>query len=140
MTDRSLAYIIKSQRPLVAAPSDTVQKACAAMRDKRCGSVLIVDENQTLVGIFTCRDAVAFLASGGDSRQIPLSKVMTERPVTIEPEHPAIDALRVMADHGFHHLPVLEGAHIWGVVSRGDFKGMEIDRLDVEEHLAEVLR
>jgi CBS domain-containing protein len=140
MTNRTLAYIVKDQCPVLAAPTDTVQKACAEMRQRRCGSVLIVDHGQTLVGIFTGRDAVAFVATGGDPRQTRLSEVMTERPVTITPEHRAIDALRLMSEHGFRHLPVLEGAQIWGVISRGDFKGMEIDRLDEEDHLTEVLR
>jgi hypothetical protein len=29
---------------------------------------------------------------------------------------------------------------IWGIVSRGDFKGMEIDQLDEEDHLWECIR
>jgi hypothetical protein len=45
-----------------------------------------------------------------------------------------------MYDGGFRHLPVVENGAIWGVVSRGDFKGIEIDRLDEETHLYECLR
>ena len=39
-----------------------------------------------------------------------------------------------MSDGGFRHLPVVENEMIWGIVSRGDFKGMEIDQLDEEDH------
>jgi hypothetical protein len=45
-----------------------------------------------------------------------------------------------MSDGGFRYVPVVEDGRIWGVVSRGDFSGMEIDRLEWEEHLAEVIR
>jgi CBS domain-containing protein len=45
-----------------------------------------------------------------------------------------------MNDGGFRHLPVVEDDTIWGVVSRGDFKGIEIDQLDDEEHLWECIR
>jgi len=69
-----------------------------------------------------------------------LAQAMTPNPVTITPESRAIDALRVMGDGGFRHLPVVEHGRIWGVVSRGDFKGMEIDRLDEETHLFECIR
>lgn len=65
---------------------------------------------------------------------------MTPNPITIGADSRAIDALRVMSNRGFRHLPVVEGGKIWGVVSRSDFMGMEIDRLDDETHLGECLR
>jgi CBS domain-containing protein len=45
-----------------------------------------------------------------------------------------------MWDGGFRHLPVVEDGRIWGVVSRSDFKGIEIDRHDQEQHLWETIR
>jgi CBS domain-containing protein len=45
-----------------------------------------------------------------------------------------------MNDGGFRHLPVVEGGMIWGVVSRGDFKGIEIHQLEHEEHLWQCIR
>ena len=65
---------------------------------------------------------------------------MTPNPITIAADSRAIDALRVMSNRGFRHLPVVDGGKIWGVVSRSDFMGMEIDRLDDETHLEECLR
>ena len=52
----------------------------------------------------------------------------------------AIDALRAMSDGCFRHLPVVEDGRIWGIVSRGDFTAMEIDRLEEETHLWECIR
>jgi CBS domain-containing protein len=69
-----------------------------------------------------------------------LTNGVTLNPVTITPESRAIDALRTMSDGGFRHLPVVENEKIWGIVSRGDFKGMEIDQLDEESHLWECIR
>jgi CBS domain-containing protein len=65
---------------------------------------------------------------------------MTRNPVTVAPTAQAIDALRQMSDRGFRHLPVVDDGKILGVVSRGDFKGMEIDQLDDEDHLWECVR
>jgi hypothetical protein len=45
-----------------------------------------------------------------------------------------------MSDRGFRHVPIIEDGKIWGVVSRNDFMGMEIDRLDEEDHLWECIR
>lgn len=116
--------------------ADSVQKACEAMRERHVGSVLVVNEHQQLIGIFTGRDAVRLLANG-KAGGTSLEHAMTPHPVTISPEQKAIDALRAMSDGGFRHLPVVERGQIVGVVSRADFKGQEIDRLDEEEALAE---
>lgn len=110
------------------------------MWERRVGSVLVVDAQERLIGIFTGRDAVRTLAEGKDARQTILAHAMTSDPVTIAPHCHAIDALRQMSNRGFRHLPVVECGKIWGVVSRGDFKGMEIDRLDEDNHLSECIR
>lgn len=139
MTNRQLAWILKDQKPLVMTESDTVQQACAAMCQRRSGSVLVVDGQQCLVGIFTGRDAIRVMGSGADPSAVALRSAMTADPLTIGSKQRAIDALRIMADGGFRHLPVVEDGRILGVVSRGDFKGMELDRLDEDEHLSECL-
>jgi CBS domain-containing protein len=140
MTHRKLAYIVKDQEPLVLSAHETVQRACQCMKERRAGSVLVVDEQQRLSGIFTGRDAVRTLAEGKDAAATILVHVMTPNPITITPNSLAIDALRKMNNGGFRHLPVVEGDTIWGIVSRGDFKGIEIDQLDDEEHLWECIR
>jgi CBS domain-containing protein len=108
------------------------------MRERRAGSVLVIYEQQRLSGIFTGRDAVRTLAEGKDAAVTTLAQAMTPNPVTITPESREIDALR--GDGGFCHLPVVENERIWGIVSRGDFKGTEIDQLDEEDHLWECIR
>jgi CBS domain-containing protein len=127
MTNRELAYIVKDQKPLVLARDETVREACHRMSETRSGSVLIVDRQQRLIGIFSGRDAVRLLAKNKDAGGAALSKAMTRNPVTITPRGRAIDALRAMSEGGFRHVPVIEDGRILGVVSRGDFKGMEFE-------------
>lgn len=137
MTNRNLAYIIKDQHPLIMAASETVQHACQRMRQRHVGAVLVTGDKHRLVGIFTGRDAVCALAAGKSAADTKLDAVMRRDPHTIGPESTAIDALRVMSDGGFRHLPVVADGKILGIVSRGDFKGMELDRLEEETHLWE---
>jgi CBS domain-containing protein len=138
-TFREVAQIVEGQRPLLATEDDTVQRACRSMWRRKSGSILVVDMQHRLSGIFTGRDAVRVLASVEDAAATRLAEAMTRNPVTITPESSAIDALRAMNDGGFRHLPVIANERILGVVSRSDFTGIEIDRLDEEEHLKEVL-
>jgi CBS domain-containing protein len=138
MTNRKLAQIVKDQKPLMLATRETVQKACRCMWEHRVGSVLVIDDQQRLSGIFTGRDAVRALAEGKDAARTPLAQAMTPNPITIAPESRAIDALRAMRDGGFRHLPVVEDGRILGIVSRGDFVGMELDRLEEQSHFWEI--
>jgi CBS domain-containing protein len=130
--------IIKDQDPLTLSPGTTVKHACQCMRDRRVGAVLITDKDGHLLGIFTGRDAVwRVLAEAKDPGKTRLSEVMTRDPDTIAPGSKAIDALRKMQDGGYRHVPIVEDDKVMGVASRGDFKGMELERLEEEMGLWE---
>lgn len=137
--ERRLTEVIDNTKPLTLSAHKSVQEACRAMRRRRCGYVLVVDRSGHLKGVFTGRDAVRVLAEGKDAGSMRLSGAMTKDPITITPECHAIEALRLMNDGGFRHLPVVENDKILGVVTRGDFTGIELDRLDEEEHLKECI-
>jgi CBS domain-containing protein len=140
MTNRKIEDIVKGQKLEILAENATVQQACRCMCDCGTGSVLVVDDQSRLTGIFTGRDAVRTLAQGKNAEATILSQAMTSNPVTISPDSRAIDALRKMNELGFRHLPVVESGKIVGIVTRGAFKGMEIDQLDTEIHLWECIR
>jgi CBS domain-containing protein len=137
-TMRHMSEIVSHQNPLTLPPTATVQQACAKMRDQRVGAVLVIDGDRRLVGIFTGRDAVSrVLAEGMDAGATRLEQVMTPKPDTMPPGRTAIDALRLMQDGGYRHLPVVKQGKVVGVVSRGDFRGLEQARLDEETGLWE---
>jgi CBS domain-containing protein len=133
MTNRELASIVKDQDPLVLSGDDTVQQACRSMWKRHSGSVLIVDDRKRLSGIFTGRDAVRLLATAHDAASTRLAQAMTREPITVTPKSRAIDALRVMAEGGFRHVPVTVDGSIRGIVSRGDLKGMELEEFRWEQ-------
>lgn len=138
---RRLSDIVCNQNPLIMRKGSTVRAACRQMSERRAGSVLVTDEDDHLVGIFTGRDAVCkVLASGKDAAKTTLGQVMTCDPVTMTPDKTAIDALRLMWDGGFRHVPLVQGEEVLGVVSRGDFKGDEQGRLEEERELWEHMR
>lgn len=136
---RRLSDIVFNQHPLILSGDANVKQACALMGERRAGSVMIADKDGKLAGIFTGRDAVRVLGTGktGATR---LSEVMTQNPDTLAPDQTAIDALRLMWDGGYRHLPVVKDGKILGIVSRGDFKADEQDRLEEERNLWEHMR
>ena len=110
------------------------------MRDRRVGAILVTDGDRRLMGIFTGRDAVRVMAEGKPAAATRLHHVMTENPECLPPRHTAIHALRLMRDGGFRHVPVVDDGVLIGVVSRGDFRGLEQDRLDEETGIWERMR
>ena len=70
------------------------------MWERRTGSVLILDDQQRLTGIFTGRDAVRTLAEGKSAKVTTLAQAMTPNPITTTPDHRTVDALREMSNRG----------------------------------------
>lgn len=135
---RKMSDIVRSQDPLTLRPHATVKEACRHMRDRRVGAVLVTGEDSRLVGIFTGRDAVhRVLAEGKSAARTKLAEVMTRDPTTLHPVKNAIEALRLMDDGRYRHLPIVEDGKVVGIVSRFDFSGLELDRLDAETGLWE---
>lgn len=138
---RQLSDMVCNQDPLTLSPSASARDACERMRDRRLGAVLVCKEDGNLVGIFTGRDvATRIVAAGKSAAKTKLSQVMTPNPTTMSPEMTALDALRLMWDGGFRHVPVVRDQKIVGVVSRGEFKANEEDRFEQERTLWEHMR
>lgn len=138
--NREMAEIIRNQKPVTLPPEATVQEACGEMHTRRIGAVLVTNMRGELVGIFTGRDAVRVLAEGRHPARVQLKHVMTKDPDCLPPRHTAIDALRLMRDGGFRHVPVVHEGLVVGIVSRGDMRGLEQDRLDEETGIWETMR
>ena len=140
MPQRTMGEIIRDQKPLTLPPAATVSQACAAMYARKVGAVLVVDGEHHLLGIFTGRDAVRLLAEGADAKKTPVDAVMTKHPTTLGPKATAMDALLLLNDAGFRHLPVVEGGRVVGIVSRYDFRAKEQARFDDETGFMEMMR
>ena len=135
---RKMSDFVRDQNPLMLPPDATVMQAARHMSERRVGAVLVTEGDRELVGIFTGRDAVSrVLAEGKDPAATTLDQVMTYNPDTMTPSHSAIEALRLMQDAHCRHLPIVHGGKVVGIVSRGDFRGLEQDRLDEETGLWE---
>jgi CBS domain-containing protein len=132
---RVVPDVVSDQQLLELPPTATVRSAARAMRERHVGAVLVATDGH-LAGIFTERDMVnRVVADGRDPDQTRLADVMTANPDTIAPATTAIEALRLMNDGGYRHLPIVERGRVVGIVSRRDFHGDEKARLDDESDL-----
>ncbi|KAJ2828248.1 hypothetical protein IWW50_001484 [Coemansia erecta] len=104
------AGTVASLRPapaLTVRDGITITEAAQLMAAKRADSVLVVDDEERLAGIFTAKD-VAFrvVAEGLDARTTHVRDIATRNPLCVTSDTAATDALNTMVGRGFRHLPV----------------------------------
>ncbi len=123
---RTIRMIIEEQEPLTCPAKTSVRDAARLMKNTNVGAIMVVD-NGKLAGIFTERDAlVRVTAEGRNAESTPLTEVMTPNPQTIHPDKPFSDALLLMHQSGFRHVPVVENGRPIGMVSTRDAFGSEL--------------
>jgi CBS domain-containing protein len=120
MKKRIVPDIVDQQELWTITPHTSVREAARLMAHRRIGAAMVLLEGR-LVGVFSERDMTArVVAPGLDPDKTLVGAVMTSNPVTIGPKDAADDALALMREHGFRHLPVVDGGKVVAMVSVRD--------------------
>ncbi len=129
MSERTIFQAMSRRHVLSLVPTATVHEAACVMTRAGCGSVLVIDHTSHLMGIVTERDLMTrVLAKALDPTTTTVTKIMTPNPMCVKPELKVADAVLLMIEHGFRHLPVLaENGKILGVFSVRDALPREVN-------------
>ena len=115
-----LASIIKRE-PVSVTRDTPIRQVVEVMAAGRIGSMIIVDDEQQPVGIFTLSDVLKRIVLPGTSLDNPIHTVMSPGPHTLPLAANAYDAALAMAMHGVRHvLAVDDGGRLKGVISERD--------------------
>ncbi|XAR73158.1 hypothetical protein NMG60_11007029 [Bertholletia excelsa] len=102
------AIIADNAKAAIVSPSDPVHVAAKKMREFRVASVLITTGNK-IHGILTSRDILMRVVAQNLSPELTLvEKVMTPHPECVMLETSILEAMHIMHDGKFLHLPVLD--------------------------------
>ena len=100
---------------------DTIYKCAQIMTDAHIAALIVVDDDGILIGIITERDLTQqVLAVGLDGKTTKVGDVMTANPDILDPGDSAMDALELMQNRGYRHLPVVENGKCVSIVSNRD--------------------
>ncbi len=128
MTERTLFQSMTHRHVISVGPSATVHEAACVMTRAGCGSILILDASGQMLGILTERDLMTrVMAKAMDPAKTTVSEVMTRHPRCAPPEMKVADAVLIMIERGFRHLPVVTAqGKILGVFSVRDTLPREV--------------
>ena len=102
-------------------PNATVFEALQIMADKNVGSLMVINNEGKLIGMFSERDyARKIVLHGISSKEAKLEDYMSTDLYTVNPESTVLDCMAVMTDRHIRHLPVLDHNKIIGIISIGD--------------------
>ena len=102
-------------------PSITVYEALEIMVEKNIGALLVCDQSNKFVGIFTERDyARKVILKGKTSRETSIKEVMAENPVTATPDTSIDECMKIMSAKSIRYIPVLNNGELVGLISIGD--------------------
>ncbi len=105
--------------PVTLAPTATILETATTMREQRVSSVMLIEQD-LLFGLVTDRDLRnRVLAAGLDSGS-SVMEIATLAPWTIDVGQPAFEALLLMARNNIHHVPVLDGQRVVGMITATD--------------------
>src|SRR6478672_4663806 len=101
---------------ITVAPEDTLGEVAERMSAQNVGSVVVKDFGR-LIGILTERDLLRAMAARVHTSDARVRQFMTADPITAAPDMDLDGAAQVMLDHGFRHLPVVDGDTVLGIAS-----------------------
>ncbi|UPK67708.1 CBS domain-containing protein [Chitinophaga filiformis] len=103
-------------------PNDTVFDALSVLVNKNVGALVVLSENDKVVGIFSERDyARRVILKGRASKETLISEIMTENPFTVSEDDSIQDCMVKMTDKHIRHLPVTDDQQrLVGMISIGD--------------------
>ena len=127
----------KNRQIWTISKDQSVMQALILMSEKNIGAIIIVDNNDFPIGIFSERDyARKIILKGKSSKDTLLDEVMTKELITVTRDYKIDQCMEIMNEKRIRHLPVLENKKIVGIISIGDvLKIMIKEQKELIDHL-----
>lgn len=125
------------RHPVMCNPQTPMREAVRLMHEQQVGSIVIVDERQAPLGIFTLRDLREAVADVDADFSQPIHLHMSHSPFHLSPDASAFDAAIAMTGRHIAHVCLVKDGRLCGVVSERDL--FSLQRVDLV-HLARTIR
>lgn len=130
---RRTDYLMKATDPKTLTVADLMEDAvvtCAphtdgltlarVMTERGFGSLPVVNQDRTLVGLVSEYDLLQAIIEGRDPRKITAAELMTEKVLTVTEQTPLVDLANLFQDRYVTRIPVVKDTKLVGLVARRD--------------------
>lgn len=124
----------KGSKVIVIRPQQTIKEAVNLMEKHNIGGLVVVDQDEKLVGIITERDLIRYAATENPSFSTKVSDIMTSRVIVGVLQDEINAVAHTMTEKRFRHLPVVEEEKLVGILTIGDVVKAQRDRYQGEIH------
>ena len=117
-------------------PDDIVDFAATLMDWRRVRHVPVENDGGELVGLVSHRALLRLVAQGrmGKDHRVTVEEIMNREPVTVHPDTPTVEAIRLMREKKLACLPVTREKKLVGIVTEHDL--IVVASLLLENYLA----
>jgi CBS domain-containing protein len=113
------------KKPLTIGPNKSLREALTLIDEKKVGSILIVEDQHTILGILTRYDVLSRVTLSDLDLSTPISAVMTPDVKTLTVDDTAEMAGLLMSRFHIRHLPVLDRGELVGIISERDLFSLQ---------------
>jgi CBS domain-containing protein len=107
--------------PKTISPDISIQQAAVEMASLKISSLVVVDPEGLPLGIVTDRDFREKVVAEARDVSSPVKAIMNTPLITIDSEENCFEAVLRMIRHRIHHILVLEGEKLKGMLTNHDF-------------------
>jgi CBS domain-containing protein len=108
------------QRNPITMPLDaSVRDVARTMRENGVSSILLVQDGQ-LMGLVTDRDLRNRVVAESLDLSLTAADIASLNPMSLDQRSPAFEALLLMTRHNIHHVPVMDGQRLVGMLTASD--------------------
>jgi CBS domain-containing protein len=123
----------KPHRLISVAPDDSLQQAAEVLTRERIGALLVLKPNGDIAGIISERDIVRAVGlKGADVLGKPVAELMTKEVICCAPDDTVDQAMAMMTERRFRHLPVRQAGKIVAMLSIGDVVKQKVEEAEAE--------
>ena len=106
--------------PMLVSEEDSIRQVAQQMTQVNAQTAMVTNQEGLLSGIVTDVDFRKRVVAEGVDVALPVSNIMTAKPLTLAPDDQASEALLLMARRNIRHIPIVDNAEVVGVISATD--------------------